>query len=784
MFTHQEHDVIYQIPGFASKELMKRCGPFDAVGSQEELAARTEVLRRMRSFEQRYQEACHLIPELARKTSFYDSVVHPDPTKWARISVSEAAEKILGRKDVTEMELYAVQTYLFEMENYFVSESKRFLQKKTFWVRPRQEVEDILRVADMVKQRSKAVDAFAEKAQKHISDLRERLGHSSNEPPSRQVIEGDTWTEDDRTIIRFFLASLQPRRVIQMDPYIIPTAYILKKMNLEYHCHLQNGALTVHNLLLDMGVVAPWEEPYTRSIYSLNSPTTTTLAPSRPTPIVPASLGPTDLYSHDVVEGIRHDFGDMRAYVVDDWDAHELDDGVSIERIPSDPDHVWLHVHIADPTTLLPPTHEIAQQAFLSGASRYWVDRTIPMLPSDVGFHRCSLGSTPGSPDNVMTFSAKIDAMGDIVDYKVRPGIIRNVHLLKYDVVDAALGQPSASRRHPFGQPERRDQEIVQPPSDPNVVEDIKLLEKVSKNMSTSLLRNGTLVFGLPRATPSIEPRHIPEDLFGSVTPSEFRGFPKMTYTVTPMLESGARNIIAKAMVAAGRVASRFFRDRGIPALRRAVGPLYCEQRGGVEALLAARDENGTIKVVDSLSKGVLAPPAEYITTPGPHSLMGVPAGEGYARVTSPLRRFVDMLAHWQIKHALLHPEQPVLYDEPWLARIGEELGVRELEARRMEQHQDQFWAHSFLLRWMRDPARAQREHDPLRRMKAHLVGLPLRDGQSWTMVCKVFVEELGLNGQIHNWPEDRRSALGEEVEVELTDVQLGLHPQLVLKLL
>ena len=37
-------------------------------------------------------------------------------------------------------------------------------------------------------------------------------------------------------------------------------------------------------------------------------------------------------------------------------------------------------------------------------------------------------------------------------------------------------------------------------------------------------------------------------------------------------------------------------------------------------------------------------------TSPIPHRVMGVP---GYARVTSPLRRFSDMIAHWQIEAAI-----------------------------------------------------------------------------------------------------------------------------------
>ncbi|RPD70262.1 hypothetical protein L226DRAFT_574975 [Lentinus tigrinus ALCF2SS1-7] len=139
--------------------------------------------------------------------------------------------------------------------------------------------------------------------------------------------------------------------------------------------------------------------------------------------------------------------------------------------------------------------------------------------------------------------------------------------------------------------------------------------------------------------------------------------------------------------MAAGRVASLFFWDRGIPALQ-------VERKGGLENLLGTRQENGAIDVFEAMRNRVSASAVSYTTTPGGHSLLGIPEGEGYMMVTSPLRRFGDMIAHWQIKHALLAERDPVLFDEAWLMRMSEDLGSCELEAKRTEGRQQQFWAH------------------------------------------------------------------------------------------
>ena len=61
------------------------------------------------------------------------------------------------------------------------------------------------------------------------------------------------------------------------------------------------------------------------------------------------------------------------------------------------------------------------------------------MIPAEIVQRGLSLGSEQG-PTNVLTFSFKADKSGDIVDYNVRAGIVRNVQTLRYDDVDMMLG--------------------------------------------------------------------------------------------------------------------------------------------------------------------------------------------------------------------------------------------------------------------------------------------------------------------------------------------------------
>ncbi|RPD61207.1 RNB-domain-containing protein [Lentinus tigrinus ALCF2SS1-7] len=782
VWTHHEHDVTFQIPEFVPKKLVDQCGLWENAQSDTETAARVDVVKRLRAFEKRFEYDCHQIPELARSTSFYDRVAHPDGKTWSQVTTRQAAEMLLGKTTMlTADDLFAVQVYLFDHGDLFVSEARRFLQTQIFWVRPRQEVEDIRTVHRIITHKSPALDTFLSKARTIVLDSRKRALDSYHEPPSRQPLDDIQWTTEDKAIMRFLVASMQNRRIIQADPYAIPLAHILKKLGLYTIGETETYDVRVaHQLLVELGLVAPWEELNTRQDLKRESPLQVDLAATKSTPILPSPLGPDDFYSHDIAESIRHDFGDTPVYVVDDWDAEELDDGISVERIPSDPEHTWLHIHVADPTVLLPPTHRLARHAMEMSTAYYFVDRTVPMLPRDAQFHKFSLGNVSGQPEPVLTFSLKTNSSGAIVDYKVRPSVVRNVRIIRYDEVDSLIGAPPHPVLYPFGKPLSMTHTIR--PFDDATAEDFRLLQTVTHNLTRHRLNNGAIHFAFGQPDVTINPRPLPHELLSTDEPHTFRGFPSMTYAVLQIMGQGARAMISESMMAAGRVASLFFRDRGIPALRRAVGALQVERKNGLENLLATRQENGAIDVFEAMRNRVSAPAASYTTTPGGHSLLGIPEGEGYMKVTSPLRRFGDMLAHWQIKHALLAERDPVLFDEAWLRRMSEDLGSRELEAKRTEGRQQQFWAHSFLLRWIHDPAHEKRAHDPLRSLKARITDGPLQSARYHELLCKVNIPELGLHGRIGRWPVGRPVELGDEVEVEIERIQLGTHPLLDVK--
>ncbi|KAJ1734500.1 3'-5' RNA exonuclease complex component [Coemansia biformis] len=186
-----------------------------------------------------------------------------------------------------------------------------------------------------------------------------------------------------------------------------------------------------------------------------------TEAPRSASPLVPGRLDPakqdsvlmqsssgvgvidrTKLYGRDICEDIRHDFGDLPVYTIDDAATRDVDDGISLETVRgADGElHKWLHVHVADPTALIHPGHAIVDAAYERMTTLYFAEKTTHMLPFDLTLKEISLARrNDGKPTKTLTFSARIGEDGDIVDYKVRAGLVRNITAVPYELADKYL---------------------------------------------------------------------------------------------------------------------------------------------------------------------------------------------------------------------------------------------------------------------------------------------------------------------------------------------------------
>ena len=149
--------------------------------------------------------------------------------------------------------------------------------------------------------------------------------------------------------------------------------------------------------------------------------------------------------------------------------------------------------------------------------------------------------------------------------------------------------------------------------------------------------------------------------------------------SIKPLPRLHSRTLVAEAMLMAGEAAARFALAQGLPfpfTTQDAAADLADRAPDSLAAMYARRR---------SLR------PRQYRSLPAPHGGLGL---EVYAQVTSPLRRYLDLVVHQQLR-TLLRGGQP-LDDQAVIARIGAaETGAAGI--RRAERWSREHWSVVYL---------------------------------------------------------------------------------------
>ena len=396
---------------------------------------------------------------------------------------------------------------------------------------------------------------------------------------------------------------------------------------------------TAWTFLQEIGEIAPWEN---RLALNLNLP----------------RIGEKlELHSipkfEDSLQGLRQDWGDLAVYCIDDPSAHEIDDGISIEAIP-DSDEFWCHVHAADPSSYLDVGSGYAEYAEFAVENVYMPELAYSMIPKEIVQKRFSLA--PGRP--TMTFSARMNKNGRILDTKIVPGRIHKVQYFSPDVLQqVVLGLPSSGIQDTV----RFIGKSVPSASkgSPRTMLESQELSESSRTDLLLLHEIGAAHAALLRARGGVD-QIFPSKPKLSV---QVRGKSGKIYDRNPTIqlstgtesnvETNQGNLVQSFMLVAAQVAASFCKDRGIPVPYRVTPRNPAKEDPSnffIRKVLPSRAENGVapIKITSEylrLIGGVLPS-----TTPGPHAAVGV---DMMVRCTSPLRRFTDLLVHWQIGAAL-----------------------------------------------------------------------------------------------------------------------------------
>ncbi|GMK53625.1 hypothetical protein CspeluHIS016_0102110 [Cutaneotrichosporon spelunceum] len=592
--------------------------------------------------------------------ALWEALVPADSSVRGSTNAAAAAEFLLNRSDEAQegekritvrpgtLPAYAAHRMLMDRPDLFLAADISMWEEQTFLVRSRADVELHNRVERWVATRDPIFLNFVDKAQAVRAST--KTGGALPE-----------WTEEERDILYTLTLALFERRGTQQPHNLTLACSIAKwfssstdaKIYLEF----------MGPLLNDLGVLP---------IYDSSMPSKLVESASRSASmsgfVMPTEFGETvtePVAADAALDSLRQDFS-HRVYVIDDPSALELDDGIALE--PAGGDQYWVHMYVADPTRFIELEGTLSQAASVMGTSHYLNEGTVPMLPPSLAGGKLSLGAAAGQP--TLVFSAKVDTQGAVHDWKVGMGFTKNTVVTTYDAVNTVLGIASVKQTRPFGK--LRDDLLVRPTLralDTLAVEHKSELETLMQlSLALRAARYKDAGFEWTGPIPSVGVHNmgpVPRNLHDRASfpaaphPSSPLSQLQFSYDVVERpLTTSATTMVTEFMVLANQVAAWFCSEHNLPAAFRGSGPVTNTQATPahltVERLLAARVPGTGFVGMDQAKIGALLFPTTQLSpTPIPHWLMGLAGGAGYVWATSPLRRYDDMLAHWQIKGAL-----------------------------------------------------------------------------------------------------------------------------------
>ncbi|RQD76447.1 MAG: ribonuclease R [Candidatus Syntrophonatronum acetioxidans] len=142
---------------------------------------------------------------------------------------------------------------------------------------------------------------------------------------------------------------------------------------------------------------------------------------------------------------IRKDFREKTIITIDDEEAKDLDDAVSLEETEKG---FRLGVYIADVGYYVKEGSFLDREAYKRGTSTYLVDRVIPMLPPRLSNQLCSLN--PQIDRLVLCALMDLDHQGKVTDHEFYLGIINIEERMTYQEVNKILENKDEELRNRY----------------------------------------------------------------------------------------------------------------------------------------------------------------------------------------------------------------------------------------------------------------------------------------------------------------------------------------------
>ncbi|CAH2042248.1 unnamed protein product [Thlaspi arvense] len=306
------------------------------------------------------------------------------------------------------------------------------------------------------------------------------------------------------------------------------------------------------------------------------------------------------LESLDPDEEDRIDLTHLKVYAIDVDEADELDDALSAARLSDGRIKVWIHV--ADPASLVHPGSIIDREALKRGTSVFLPTATYPMFPEKLAMEGMSLKQ--GSLCKAVSVSVILHPDGSIAEYTVDNSIIKPTYMLTYESATELLYL-------------NLEEEV-----------ELKILSEAAALRLQWRRNQGAIDTATLETRIKVDNPDDPE--------------PSINLYIENQADPAMR-LVSEMMILCGEAIATFGSLNNIPL------PFRGQPQSNIDVSAFAHLPEGPVKS-SAIVRTMRAAELDF-RKPIRHGVLGLP---GYVQFTSPIRRYMDLLAHYQANNSNL----------------------------------------------------------------------------------------------------------------------------------
>ena len=343
------------------------------------------------------------------------------------------------------------------------------------------------------------------------------------------------------------------------------------------------------------------------------------------------------LMSHppdDVDESSRKDLTRMTVYAIDSDDTVEIDDGISAERL-EDGKGIRVWIHVADATRVVHRGTPLDLEARRRGSSGYLPTGVVSMFPLDLAGDAMSLAKN--KERCAVSVTAVLNEDGGVEEYWMGPSRVRVTHQMTEEEAGDVLEHSPGS--HPV----------------------LALLKEAADRRKKHREAAGAVTINMPEAEVKVRRRRNDASGGGGAPAEEDDGAERVkakgsagekaaravraheaaTFEVVAKTlgSSPVRDLVGEMMILSGELVAKLGQTHGVPM----------PYRGQTPPRLPSSEELAKLPegLCQAMALRMSMTRSNQGATPRPHASLGLDA---YVQFSSPIRRYTDMIAHYQVK--------------------------------------------------------------------------------------------------------------------------------------